>query len=214
MGMWSIPDIIRNKVMEVLSGLCDGRANVGALGLKVSGLVSLKDVSLSDKEGNRFLEAHLVKIQLGNWPSLSPTIKRIEADQPRLRVNAEDAKLTLPLRRPAGRSAESSNALDLSGVVVTDGAITIVDAGGSEIVYDKLMFSAEKKGDSYVFSASRAAADAGQMFDAEGRIVPKTLEIELSLQMKHAPKNQESALIRALLKRFGELLKSPKDKQA
>jgi len=200
--------------MEVLSGLCDGQAQVGALGLKVSGLVSLKDVSLSDKEGNRWLEAGLVKIHLGNWPSLSPTVKRVEAEQPRLRVNAKDGKLSLPLRRPAGGSAGSRDALDLSGVFVTDGSITVVDAGGCEVVYDKLMFSAEKKGDSYVLSATGAATEGGGLLAAEGRIVPKTLEIELSLNIKHAPKKEEeAALILALLKRFGEMLKSRKGKE-
>jgi hypothetical protein len=213
MGMWSIPDIIRGKVMELLSGLCDGQAQVGALGLKVSGLVSLKDISLSDKDGNRWLEAGMVKIHLGNWPSLSPTIKRIEAEQPRLRVNAKDGKLSLPVRRPAGQSSGSRDALDLSGIAITDGAITIVESGGCEVVYDKLMFSAAKKGDCYVFSASRAGTEAGEVFAAEGRIVPKTLEIELSLKMKHAPKEEETALILALLKRFAEMLKSRKNKE-
>lgn len=212
--MFSIQDMIRGKVLEILSGLCDGPAEVGDLGLKVSGLVSLKDVSLSDSDGNKWLRAGLLKIQLGNWPSLSPTLTMIEADRIALSVTSRDGKLSLPLRRPSGRSGGSNAVGGLTGVRITNGRITVADTGGSEAVYDGLTFSLARNDGSYEFSLKGPADGDARALSLEGRIVPKTLDIELSLNLKHTPEPAESQVIRAVLGRLGDLLKGPGDAKA
>lgn len=201
---WLLPAIVRWQVQRELSKFCDGQVAVESIEVNHNGLISLAGVKLYSKAGLNWLNAETIKITLADWPSLSPTIDEVEMEGFNLRIFVADGRATIPLSLPPREPNDTGNKhLNVQKFAVREASITalIGDKGkkGKKVVYDGIFLSATRKGGSYHVVLKRQPPETSDSFAVEGTIDPKMLEMDFSLQMKHAVKRLEAAAILAAM---------------
>jgi hypothetical protein len=197
---WLLPVIVRWQVQRELSKFCDGQVAVESIEVNHAGLISLAGVELYSKAGINWLHAETIKVALADWPSLSPAINEVEIEGFNLRIFVADGRATIPLSLPSKEPIGTDNKLlNVQKFAVRDASITLIGDKGAKAVYDSIFLSATRKGSSYHMALKRQAPETSDSLAVEGTVEPKVLDMNLSLQVKHAVKRLEAAAILAAM---------------
>jgi len=198
-AVWLIPSIVRYEIVRGLSEYWDGKVELEEIQVSYSGPTHLRGLKFFDKAGQKWLDAEVVEIGFVNWPSRSPVVTEIEVNKLNFQIPASSGKLALPLVRRSSRSTVSNRKLNLQRLTIREATITAIDAQGSKKVYNNLMLSATRKEKFYDVLLNRISPETSELFVAKGRIDARTFETEISLQIKHAVKKAETAIVFAAL---------------
>jgi len=190
--LWLVPGIIRWKVERRLSKFCKGTVEIDTVEVKRSGQIYLERIKFYDKTKRQWLLADKVKATLTNWPSLSPLITGIEVDNLNLQIFREDGKFTTPFllfsKQPSDLSSRYS---DIHKLTVRQASITMSNNQDSAVRYDNIHLSVAKREGFYDILLERLIPQASELLVAKGTINSKTLQADLSLQMKHTVSKAE-----------------------
>ncbi len=191
--VWLVPEIIRRKVKKALSKFSEGPVEIESVEASLSGQVYLGGIRFYDGLKREWLLVEDVKAELADWPGLSPGIAEIEIDGVGLRILAADGKISLPVRL-SGRSVSPKKKPDLPKLVITKAAVTVIDAQGSETVYDNFALSAGSREGIYEFLLKRASDESSEVMIANGGVNLENLNIDAKVQMNHRFTKEEMNL--------------------
>jgi len=197
---WLGPAIVREHLMQAISGLWNGHVAIGDIHFDYSGPVRVSMVVLSDSSRHRWLTMRETKLTLTNWHKLKPTLTEIEAETLGLNLHFVDGKCALPLRPADKRLASLKRTrMDLQRLVIQRASVTLVQKENSNLAYDDFTLTVIRKQNSREISISQPSAGGSEVFAIQGTINPTTLEANLSLQIKREVKKAEAAVFSALL---------------
>jgi hypothetical protein len=196
---WFVPDKFRREIKRSLMRFWDGDVAIEGVEVNYFGPIYLGKVRFFDKTGRECLYTGKVKMIFAKWPGLHPVLTKVEIDKLNLQVSAPVGRLTFPIAYHSKQSSGSKKRFNIRAFTIKDAEITIADTQGSETIYENLQLLVLKDADSYDFTLFRNVSEYSESLSAKGRLNSKTLEVELSLQMKHIVKKSEMALILAAL---------------
>lgn len=196
---WLVPAKFQREIKRSLLRFWDGQVEIDDLEVNYFAPIYLGGVRFIDRAGRECLHAGRVKMIFAKWPGMHPVVTEVEIEGLNLKIQLADKKLTLPFTYPSERTPRSRKTADIRTLTIKDAEITIVDTRGSETLYENLQLLVTKDDNFYDVLFNRIDSASLESFLAHGRIDSKTLEAELSLQMKHVVKKSEMALIFAAL---------------
>ncbi len=195
---WLIPAKVRWEIEQALLKFWDGQVDIKDIDINYLDPIYLTKVSFLDKTGREYIHTGRVKMVFEKWPSLHPVVTEIEIEKLDLRFSATDGKFTLPFMNPFQQSSGPKKKVDIRKLSINDAEITVTDAQGTKSLYDNLQLLANKKDNFYDFALNRDGSEPSESLLAKGRIDLKTLETEISLQIKHTAQRPEMNLIFAV----------------
>jgi len=191
---WLIPAKIHWEIEKALLKFWGGQVDIEDIEINYFGPIYLGKVDFFDRAGRECLHTGRVKMVFEKWPGLHPVVTGIKIEKLCLQFSAYDGKFTLPFINPFQQSPVSKKRVDIRKFTINDAEITVTDALGTKTLYENLQLLAYKKDNFYDFSLKRIGSIPSESLLAKGKFDLKTLETELSLQLKHTVKNPETAL--------------------
>jgi hypothetical protein len=192
---WFVPDKFRREIKQSLMKFCDGQVDIGNIEVNYFGPIYLGEVRFFDNTGRECLFADRVKLSFKKWPGLHPVLTRVDIDKLNLQISAPAGRLTLPFSYPSKQPSGSKKRFDIREFSIEEAEITLVNTQGSETIYKNLQLLVLKDADTYDFNLFRDVPESPELLSAKGTLNSKTLEIELSLHIKHIVTKSEMALI-------------------
>lgn len=196
---WLIPAKFQREIKRNLLKFWDGQVVIDGLEVSYFTPIYLGGVRFIDRTGRECLHTGRVKMIFAKWPGMHPVVTEVEIEGLTLKMRLADKKFTLPFTYPSKRTPRSRKTADIRKLIIKDAEITIADKQGPETLYENLQLIVTKEDNFYDFLFNRISSASLESFLARGRIDSKTLEAELSLQMKHVVGKSEMALIFAAL---------------
>jgi len=196
---WLIPAKVGLEIEKTLLKFWDGQINIEDVEVNYFGPIYFGKVVFFDRAGRECLQTGRVKMVFEKWPGLHPVVTEIKIEKLNIQITTADGKFTLPFINPFQQSPTPRKKMDIRKLTINDAEITVTDAKGTKTLYENLQLQAYKKDNFYDFSLKRTGSEPMESLLAKGRLDLKTLETELSLQLKHTVKKPETALVFAAL---------------
>ncbi|MBN1392789.1 MAG: hypothetical protein JW947_08315 [Sedimentisphaerales bacterium] len=196
---WFVPAKFRCEIKKSLMKFWHGQVDIEDVEVNYFGPIYLGKVRFFDSFGRECLHTGRVKMIFTKWPGVHPLLTKIEIEKLNVQLPMPADRVTLPVAYPAKKPPGSKKRFDIRTFIINDAEINIADTQGLESLYDNLQLLVTKQDDFYDFSLFRDDSMSSESLSAKGRVYSKTLEAELSLQMKHMVKKSETALILSAL---------------
>ena len=152
---WLIPAVVRHTVRQNMARYWDGPVEIEQIDLSFSGPSFLKSISVYDRAGRRWAWVGSVRLELGNWPGLKPTLTEAHLKQLDLRAHFANGRCRLPLHLP-GRHDKESVPKRISAAEIS---LTIVDEAGAKASWGNLEFHLANAGDEGEFTLTLPSGD-------------------------------------------------------
>jgi hypothetical protein len=199
-AVWLIPDIMRQKVREKLSGLNEGPVSVEHIQTSYTGRIIVKGVKFYDKTQQLWLSAEKMIITLMDWPGLHPEAETVQIDGLDLRLSTKGGRVVLPAVHWSRSSDDRDEKSDLRRLSIDRAAVTIVNAHGVEVAYEGLALSVLRTtNEDYRFVLDRLTAEDSEVLLAGGVVNVQNGQVDVSLQMRHQFNNIETTAVFAAL---------------
>jgi hypothetical protein len=160
----------------------------------------VKNLTASDSAGQPWLGADVVNLTLSRWPGLRPVLTEIETEQLGLRASFTKAKLVIPLKATANKTAGLKRSyLDIQKIAMRNTSVTVVDDNDLKVHLDNLLIEAVRKEGIYDILVSRKVPEGSSTILIKGTVNPVTLVAQLSVRAEHTVKKSETDALLALL---------------
>jgi hypothetical protein len=199
-AVWLVPDIMRRKLREELSGLNEGPVSIEHIQTSYTGRIIVRGVKFYDETKQLWLSAEKMIITLADWPGLHPTAEVVQVDGLDLRLSTKGGRLLLPAVHWSRSSDDRDEKSDLRRLSIDRAAVTIVNAHGVEVVYEGLALSVLRTtNEDYRFVLDRLTAEDSEVLLAGGVVNVQNGQVDVSLQMRHQFTNIETTAVFAAL---------------
>lgn len=192
---WLIPAKVSREIKRALQKFWDGQVDIEDIDINYFAPIYLTRVSFSDKTGREYIYAEKVNMLFDKWPGLHPVVTEIQIEKLCLHFSAADGKFRLPVTNPYNQQRSGKKRMDIRKLSVNDIEMIFIDAQETKYLYDNLQLLANKNGNSYNFSLRCDNTEPPERLSVKGEIDLKTLETNLSLQVKHTVQEPEITLV-------------------
>lgn len=174
---WVVPVLIRSEIRRQVDKVWRGEVRIGSLDLDWSGTLVLRDAQLLDGRGRQWLRLDQASVELGDWPSLRPTIRRVRARKVDVAVHLDGGSPILPVQ-PGGDHVDLL--ANLESVEATQIAMTLSDDSGKFEQWDDFSVNLRRTGGKYEVALHRPASLPGEI-SILAQIDPATLEAAMRI---------------------------------
>ena len=174
---WVVPVLIRSEIRRQVDKVWRGEVRIGSLDLDWSGTLVLRDAQLLDGRGRQWLRLDQASVELGDWPSLRPTIRRVRARKVDVAVHLDGGSPILPVQ-PGGDHVDLLD--NLESVEATQISVTLSDDSGKFEQWDDFSVNLRRTGGKYEVSLHRPASLPGEI-SILAQIDPATLEAAMRI---------------------------------
>jgi len=161
--------------------------------------VSLENLSVVDANGVEWFRTKSAQICFADWPALRPVPTEIDANGLRVQVSLSDGRLSIPIGLTGDELKGSvGNYIVPNKMMFRDAAIEVINKG-SKTRFDNLFLEAVRRQETFDILAIRNVPEDSSSISIKGSVNSKTSEVKLWLEMEHAVKKSEMAVILSAL---------------
>jgi hypothetical protein len=194
---WIVPWIIRDQVRTELGRRWRGEVELDAVNFSFFGPIGLRGLTLSDTRGAQWLRVESVKIELSDWPGLSPKLRTVEVDAVHLDAYARDGAIDWPIQpappeEPPAEETDVSEYLDLRMIRIDAIDAAIRDQQGRTLQIPSLELTVTPEDDGY---RARLAPRGGGSSPKADALLTQAGDLSATMRFSRHLAGEEMALL-------------------
>lgn len=193
-----LPAIVRGKIERKVSALTGGSMEIEKVKAGYFSPFNIEGIKIFDQGKNQWMSIQKVKVDMNDWPGLSPTIRALEIDGLALQGHIENGRLSFPTPSLSSDSGSAGKGYgSFRKLQIRDVSLNLPGESISKISCDYLSAERSEREDFYDILLTKAGPEDLNKsgFQLKGIINPFSREIDISLKMDHAAIKNETVFI-------------------